>query len=218
MWEEGQDCEKSHILRDVPISYGLTLISRSDKLPIMKVKGNIIKARVAFVREHFGEDGWNKVLQALPDEDRRIVGGIITNVGWYPFKVAEKLDNTIVSTLAHGKNEVFEDIGRASAKENLTGVHKDFVESRDPQTFLKQTPLIYRFYYDTGRRTYEPTGPNSGVIITYDAETYSTIDCLTVIGWYKEALEMCGAHNVTIQEENCRARGDNECRYRVSWD
>ena len=51
----------------------------------------------------------------------------------------------------------------------------------------------------------------------YDAETFSVPDCLTVIGWYKEALRMCGASKVTIEEVAYRARGDEFCRYEFSW-
>ena len=52
---------------------------------------------------------------------------------------------------------------------------------------------------------------------TYEAETFSKADCLTVIGWYKRALELCGANNPRVIEDKCRARGDEVCRYRVSW-
>jgi len=38
-----------------------------------------------------------------------------------------------------------------------------------------------------------------------------------VIGWYKRALELCGAKNPRIVEDSCRARGDEVCRYRVNW-
>ena len=52
---------------------------------------------------------------------------------------------------------------------------------------------------------------------TIDAETFSEVDCLTVIGWYKEALKMCGAKAVFMIETRCRARGDDVCQYRVNW-
>jgi predicted hydrocarbon binding protein len=56
------------------------------------------------------------------------------------------------------------------------------------------------------------------VFTTYDAETFSAPDCLTVVGWYRKALEMCGVKGVKIVEEECRAKGGAVCRYRVSWD
>jgi hypothetical protein len=183
----------------------------------MKVKGNIVKAREAFVNENFGDDAWERVLDSLPDEDQRILRGIVTNTAWFEFDMAKRLDDAIVASLGRGRIEVFEDIGRASAIANLTTVHKRLLELGNPQAFMEKADLIYHFYYDKGYRTYEATGASSGVLTTHEAETYSQMDCLTVIGWYRQALEMCGATGVEIVEETCRALGGDVCRYVVSW-
>jgi uncharacterized protein (TIGR02265 family) len=87
-----------------------------------------------------------------------------------------------------------------------------------PHTFLGFTPKIYDSYYRTGHRDYEKTGETSAVLTTHDAETFSAPDCHTVIGWYRKALEMCGCANVSVVEEECRARGGKVCRYRLSWN
>ena len=76
---------------------------------------------------------------------------------------------------------------------------------------------IGRLYYETGRREYQQTGEREGVLTTYEAETFSAADCLTVVGWYRKALELCGASGVQVAEEECRAQGGPVCRYRVSW-
>ncbi len=56
------------------------------------------------------------------------------------------------------------------------------------------------------------------MLTTHEAETFSTADCLTVIGWYRKALQMCGAKGVKMVEEECRAQGGDVCRYRISWE
>ncbi len=183
----------------------------------MKVKGNILLARRVFVVQHFGDDAWNRVLGALPAEYRGVLDGGISNVAWYPFELGQALDSAIAKNLADGSPQVFEELGAISARENLTKVHKDLLVSGDPQAFLARAPIVYRFYYDKGRREYVPTGPTSGTLTTYDAENITALDCLTVIGWYKEALKMCGAKEVSIREESCRARGGLFCRYDVRW-
>ncbi|HER43145.1 MAG TPA: TIGR02265 family protein, partial [Candidatus Eisenbacteria bacterium] len=111
----------------------------------------------------------------------------------------------------------FQDIGAKSAERNLTREHKTFLTPGDPQAFLKKAGIIYNFYYDKGYREYEETGPTSGVLTTHEAETHSVPDCMTVIGWYREALKMCGAKEIRIVEEECRAKGGSCCRYRVEW-
>jgi uncharacterized protein (TIGR02265 family) len=183
----------------------------------MKVKGNILLARKSFVEKHFGADGWARVLQSLDAKDRAVFEGAVSNVGWYAFGVGQRLDAAIVKVLGNGDQGVFKRMGAASAQANLTTVHKNFLVPGNPQGFLAHAPIIYRFYYDTGRREYESTGPHSGVLTTYDADTFSKVDCLTVIGWYEEALKMCGAKEAVVVEEACRAQGKPHCRYRLQW-
>jgi uncharacterized protein (TIGR02265 family) len=183
----------------------------------MEIKGLVIQARKEFVDDNFGAEGWKKVLQALPDEDRATLRDLVLTAKWYPFELGERLDRAIVNELGQGKQKIFEDIGAKSAQRSLVKVHKSFLTPGDPQAFLSKADVIYKFYYDTGRREYTSTGPNSGVLTTYDAKTFSVPDCLTVIGWHKEALKMCGARNVEVVEEECRAKGGSCCRYRVKW-
>lgn len=183
----------------------------------MEIKGLVIQARKDFVEDNFGVGAWDKVLAALPADDRALIGDLVLAAKWYPFEVGERLDRAIVQALGKGRERIFEDIGGKSAQRSLVKVHRSLLTRGDPQAFLAKAGIIYKLYYDTGRREYTPTGPTSGVLTTYDAGTFSAPDCLTVVGWYKEALAMCGARNVEVVEEECRARGGSCCRYRVSW-
>jgi hypothetical protein len=153
----------------------------------------------------------------MPPGDQELLAVIVASK-WYPFETGERLDRAIVRVLGGGRGSVFEDIGARSARRSLANEHEPFLTPGDPQAFLRFAGVIYRYYYDTGRREYEETGSTSGVLTTYDAETFSTGDCLTVIGWYKVALQMCGAKNVRVVEEECRAAGGSCCRYVVNWD
>jgi len=184
----------------------------------MKIKGFILHSRKEFVEDNFGKDGWKKVLNALTQDDQKILGDFILTTNWYDFSVGNRLDKAIVAVLGDGYSTVFENIGAKSAQRNLTGIHSSFLSKGDPQAFMEKTPIIYKFYYDVGRREYEKTGENSGVMTTWEAETFSGPDCLTVVGWYKQALIMCGATSVEVNETRCRAAGDLCCEYRVSWE
>jgi hypothetical protein len=122
-----------------------------------------------------------------------------------------------VQVLGGGRPEFFEKLGEASAETNLSTIHASYLTKGDAHAFLAKSPSVYRLYYESGRREYQPTGPSEGVLTTYDAETFSAPDCLTVIGWYRKALDMCGVPGTRITEEECRARDGSVCRYRVRW-
>jgi uncharacterized protein (TIGR02265 family) len=179
----------------------------------IQIKGAVLKARLALIEQIAPGTGLPAVLGRLHPDEAAALRALLTTK-WYPFR----LDAAIVDELGGGKPQFFERIGAASAEENLGGVHKQFLVEGDPHAFLARAPMIYAFYYDQGRREYEKTGANEAVLTTRDAEAFSVPDCATVVGWHKRALEMLGARNPRVVEEECRARGGDVCRYRLRWD
>lgn len=183
---------------------------------MQEVKGSVLKSRFAMIEELGGAEAVERVLAGMSAQDRDALKAVV-GVGWYPFDLGKRLDDAIVQTLGGGRAEFFEKLGEASAEKNLGGPHKSFLAPGDPHRFLGRAPAIYAAYYKTGRREYERTGEKVGVLTTHDAETFSAPDCLTVVAWYRKALEMCGCTGVKVVEEECRARGGRVCRYRVTW-
>jgi uncharacterized protein (TIGR02265 family) len=185
---------------------------------MISIKGSVLRTRLAFVEELAPADGPRRVLARLTARERDVLSSLLASA-WYPFEVGQHLDDAIVQELGGGRADFFEKLGEASAEKNLGagGVHRSFLVPGDPQAFLAKAPLIYSYYYNEGRREYEKTGENEAVLTTRDAETFSAPDCLTVVGWYRRALEMCGAGAPRVVEEECRAKGGEVCRYRLRW-
>jgi len=185
---------------------------------LISIKGSVLRTRLAFVQEVAPGDGLGRVLARLTEEERDTLTSLLASA-WYPFELGKHLDEAIVQVLGGGKTEFFEKLGEASAEKNLGagGVHRAFLVPGDPQAFLAKAPLIYSYYYSEGRRDYEKTGEKEAVLTTRGAGTFSAPDCLTVVGWYRRALEMCGAESPRVVEEECRATGGAVCRYRLSW-
>jgi uncharacterized protein (TIGR02265 family) len=185
---------------------------------MISVKGSVLRTRLALVDELAPLDGRKRVLARLRPNEREALTSLLASA-WYPFELGKRLDEAIVQVLGGGQAEFFETLGEASAEKNLGpgGVHRAFLVPGDPQAFLAKAPLIYSRYYSEGRREYEKTGEREAVLTTRDAETFSAPDCLTVVGWYRRALEMCGAASPRVVEEECRAKGGAVCRYRMSW-
>lgn len=182
----------------------------------VRVKGSVLKARLAFVQDLAPQGGIERVLARLTPAEQSELSGVLAT-RWYDFALGKRLDEAIVAELGGGRPAFFEELGVASAEKNLAGVHREFLVAGDPQAFLARAPMIYSFYYDKGRREYQKTGPTEAVLTTHDAETFSLADCATVVGWHRRALQMCGARDPKVVEEECRARGGAVCRYRLSW-
>lgn len=183
---------------------------------MQRIKGGALKARLAFVEERMGAEALGRVLGRVAEGERHELAGLLATK-WYPLTLQLRLDEAIAAEAGGAREQVFRQLGAASAERNLTGAHRDFLAPGDPLAFLERVPLVYSFYYDQGRRTFEKLSEREGRITTFDAPHVSAEDCLTICGWYTKALEMCGAKAARVVEEECRARGGKVCRYRVSW-
>jgi uncharacterized protein (TIGR02265 family) len=183
-----------------------------------RIKGHVLLARLQYVRDAGGEAQLQKVLASLPAEDRAVLTGMILPVTWYPLELNLRLDGAIATVLSpDDKSRVFLEMGRASAEQNLRGVHRPYLREGDPHFLLASAPRIYAAYYAVGSRTYEKVGDKVAVLRTLGAETVSATDCLTVVGWHQRAIELCGGRDVKVEETQCRARGAPHCEYRCAW-
>ena len=181
-----------------------------------RIKGGPLLSRLAYVRTERGDQGVHAVMARLPVEDQKICNQLLTG-GWYPFELNERLDQAVADEMGHGQ-KVFIKIGEKSAEQNLAGPHRAMLSAGDPHGLLRRTPQIYQMYYDTGRRTYEHSGERKAILRTYDADTFSPNDCLTIVGWHRKAIELCGGVNPRVIETKCRAKGAEVCEYVCEWD
>ena len=180
------------------------------------IRGSVILSRLAFVRGEKGDAAVKRVLRALADEDRKLFAGTVLPNVWYPFEAGERLDAAIAEELGGGE-AAFKLMGARSAEFNLGDTQKLFVQGRDPHGLLRSASAIYRLYYDTGSRTYHASGARKAVLRTLQSKTFSTWDCLTVVGWHEKAIELCGGRNPRVIHTKCRARGDDLCEYLCEW-
>ena len=180
------------------------------------MKGGAVQSRLEFVRERGGDDAVKRVLARLSDADRKACSQLLTGA-WYPFDLNARLDEAIAAEMDIG-DRVFLLMGEKSAMHNLAASHRVFITDKDPHGLLRRAAQIYQAYYDTGRREYERVADNKAILRTYDSATYSKHDCLTVVGWHRKALEMCGGKNVRVIETMCRANGADHCEYVCQWE
>ena len=183
-----------------------------------QVGGNIILARRSYVIDRGGEPLWERVLSHLAPDDARQLRRTLLVTTSYPLDLNLRLDQAIASEIYPNEpTRAFVEMGRASADVNLHGPQRAFLRQGDPHHLLGFTEAIYSYYYGTGQRTYEKTGPTSALLVTKGAPPATPGDCLTVVGWHQRAIELSGGKDAKVTETKCRSRGDAVCEYHCSW-
>jgi uncharacterized protein (TIGR02265 family) len=184
-----------------------------------RIKGGILISRLKYVRDRGGEAALERVIARLDRADQDVLRGILVHGSWYPLALNLRLDDAIADELSPAnRSQIFIEMGKKSAEVNLTGAHRIWLCEGDPHGLLAKSSRIYGMYYAVGRRTYEKTGERSAVLRTFEAEQPTAADCLTVVGWYIRAIEMCGGRNVRVRETCCRAYGAAHCEYLCEWE
>jgi uncharacterized protein (TIGR02265 family) len=183
-----------------------------------RIKGNVLIARLKFIRAKGGESAERSILQRLAAPDQEVLRGWILPISWYPIDLYLRLDDAIAAVLSpENRSRIFLEMGRASADANLGGAQAPYLKQGDPHFLLRNAPQIYAAYYAKGRRTYEKTGERSAILRTIDAENVTATDCLTVVGWHERGIELCGGREPHVVETRCRTRGDSFCEYTCEW-
>ena len=181
------------------------------------VKGGMMAAHISFATENRSADTAMRFWNALPFQMREELGGMILPVSWYPFADLITVDRAIVKTYGGGDVLVLREAGAHSARLNLTGVYK--VYRRDSiHEFLANGARLHSKFQDFGQAKYVKNGPHAGEMIFSAYRSYSPLYCESAIGFYRESLEIHGAHNVVVEESTCQCRGDASCTFSLRWE
>jgi uncharacterized protein (TIGR02265 family) len=184
-----------------------------------QVRGGTLLGRLRVLERRGGPTLVSNVLERLEPDERNTLQGLVLPVSWYSAELALHLDRAIVEVLSPSDRRLaYLALGRQSAEENLHQSHRAFVQPGDPHFLLGKAPQIFRFYYAVGRRTYERLGERKGVVRTFEAESVSEEDCLTICGWHQRAIEISGGEGAKVEEVRCRTHGSDHCEYVCSWE
>ena len=156
------------------------------------MKGGVFKSRLTWLNDNHTPDEKKQALAAMTAETRTILSGVILAGNWYPFASLVDLDRTFMNLFGGGKTEFLQELGRYSAKINLSGTYRAF--DRDTNhDFFRNSALLHSQFQDFGKATYEQTGPSSGKMIHTDYPSYSRIFCESALGYYDGCITSHGA-------------------------
>lgn len=182
------------------------------------IRGLTFTGVVEYIRKNFGEEGLKKVLDSLPEEERKIASGKFHTMDWYPQKSFIFFLSTADRVLGKEDHKICYEAGKIGAEEAFGGIYKVFLEFGGPQALLKKAALAWRALNDTGYLEVEISRENytKGKVKEYGNPHKCACSYLT--GYFEKVLELSGAKNVKAKETKCRLSGDDCCEYEATWE
>ena len=181
----------------------------------MNVKGTALRARLRFVEERAGVEGYRRFLDALTPATRALIDARILASAWYPFGAFIEICEVIDRQLGAGDLALCHELGRYGCDANLPTMYKIFFRMADVHYIVKRAAAAWRVNYDEGTMSVISEGDHV-VTLRMEVPTPHRAHCLSVSGWIVRAGELSGAKHVQI-EERCRVLGDEHCQFELRW-
>jgi len=158
-----------------------------------------------------------KARKALPShllgylEDRILVSC------WYPEEDFLAILRTLAKVLPDPGMDMYEFMGRISARADMAGIYAHLLREGDPATTLRRTAIIWGLYHDTGKEEVLDFGDGYVVTQISGFETPSRESCGTVKGWNTELAVIAGGKNVHGKHTACVLDGAKACTFEIRW-
>jgi hypothetical protein len=177
---------------------------------MLRTKGTSFVWVVKFIRSQRAE-----AAKLLPPELSHYLETRVLSSTWYP---AADYWGLVRVTLAIAKMgpEAFPQMGQFLARTDLNGIYKSIVKVGDPARTMASASAIWRNYYDQGDLRAE-LEERAAVVTLHDfPETIRGL-CGQLDGYLPEMAVAAGARDVRGVRLSCKADGDRDCRWRVTW-
>ncbi len=180
------------------------------------VKGSLLRAHLQWAIEQRLPGELSDLRDALPAEVSHELSSRLLSSNWYPFSWLIGLDRTMIELFDTGGNELAAELGRYSARLDLSPIHR-LLNFRNPHEFFRQSALQHSLLRDFGTAVYEPEGEARGKMTHRQYGCFSPLYCETFIGYYEQSVWSHGPRGAVVEEVECQCYGARECTFRISW-
>jgi hypothetical protein len=181
---------------------------------MVRVRGIAFIGAMQFVKDEFGPDAHQRVLDALPEDNRATFATPLRDAVWKPLDDLAAYAGTAKQLLAPQDDNFYVRLGfRAGRVEREEGGFHPMVV--DAPTAIRLGAVIWRSLYDRGRMELIADGEGRALARIHDFPTSTALcqaNCAALSG-------LLGSDEQPVQSEQvaCVLDGAAWCEYRVTW-
>jgi hypothetical protein len=168
-----------------------------EQLNEQTVKGTGIIPVVSYIKEHYGPESLQKILEALPPNIREHYTRRIMEIKWYPLETLSLLYQNTAQIFHNGDPKICWAIGRSTADYGLNVIYKFFLKLGTPTVFVQKGPDMWKTYY--GGSTLNVLENRKGYIkVILEGLRTNEAHMHSIGGWMERAGELTGGKNIKI--------------------
>lgn len=184
---------------------------------MVQIKGATILGSLDRVREHHGEEGINKIIDQLHDEDKAIFKSVILASQWYPLTAFTHFLEADVKLFYGGDPKGLITSTEEVVERQLRGIYKIFVRIGSPEFVIKGMSAVHKSYFKgVELKSDVSTGRYVGRYIGYE-QAHGIIQ-YSILGFFRKAMTISGAKNVRAEVITPLSQGKGYLEIVVVWD
>jgi hypothetical protein len=180
-------------------------------------KGIAVTARLHYVQEKFGQEGYDRLLAALPADDRALIEARILPHAWVPFGLFVRVNVEADRLFGAGDLKLCFDMGSYGAELNLPRVFRLFYRLGTPMFIFGKAAKLWRAHYDSGEMVTSRDAAGVIHLEIRDFEEPHRAHCESVLGWMAKSVQLSGGKVLRAEEVRCRTRNDSVCELIIAW-
>jgi hypothetical protein len=185
----------------------------------MEVKGTAVRSIPEFIEKTFPtrKQEW---LNALPEESKKIMGGLLFTTNWYPLNISLTVPMKTIRKVFYNGDDVLtaRTMGRFSADVALGGVYKFFIQFGSPKFIIERGSRVFATYFQPSEMVVLNVQKNSMLVHLTKFPEPEIIVEENIAGWMERALEKSGCKNVKVKVTQSLAKGQSLTEFTFSWE
>ena len=177
-----------------------------------RAKGAALVGAVKWLRHR--RDDAEKV---LPPHLHHYLDARIQIASWYPEQDLIELIRALARVLPAGPGDVYEQMGRFTARDQLAGVYRHLLEGGDAFSLPRRGLVLWQSQHDSGRLGITLEGDGSARIEIVDYALPTREMCKILLGYTSEMFVMAELKDPIVRKTTCRLDGADRCSWQCAW-
>ncbi len=185
---------------------------------MIRIKGSVIKGAIETTAEALGQNEYNRLVNLLNEEGKKLFQNPISTSGWYPFDVYIQFLDLLMREKLNGNPKGLIKGSEKSTEKQLRGIYSAFVKKGSPEFLVEKMAALHTIYLKGIVIESSMVAPRKGKVKYVGFDIKHAIFEHVLFGFYHKAAQMYGAKNVTVEFTTPIAAGKEYAEIMVSWD
>lgn len=184
---------------------------------VREVSGQLVLALMRHVATRFTARALKDVLSGMPEAYQPIFRRGVTENDWVPFEAYAGMQ--IAVDTKHGRDDMqlVVQCGRAAGDAAVPVIRELVKTPAPPEVLLAEMPQITsRLIHGITLRV-RGIGRGYGSLELLDSDHHDLTTCVSMLGFIDRCFGECSAKELEVNSVSCRALGDEQCVFDLSW-